>query len=60
MVDAVKVCLGVLHLVAIWHRNGLLPVNAEKCLLDATTNCDICPVLKHGPRSLTNVRVCGL
>jgi hypothetical protein len=25
----------------------------------ATNNCDICPVLKHGPRSLTYVRVCG-
>jgi hypothetical protein len=23
-------------------------------------NSDICPVLKHGPRSLTCVRVCGL
>ena len=29
-------------------------------LSDATTNSDICPVLKHGPRSLTNVQVCGL
>ncbi len=28
---------------------------------DLTTfNSDICPVLKHGPRSLMHMRVCGL
>ena len=49
-----------MQLVVNRHRKALFLVDAKMSAPDVTTNCDICPVLKHGPRSLTNVRVCGL
>ena len=41
-------------------RNVKVRHYADKvCFKSVTNNSDICPVLKHGPRSLTYVRVCG-
>ena len=44
---------------AIWLRKAFEPVDAEIGDTSAAINGDICPVLKHGPRSLTYMRVCG-
>ena len=44
---------------AIWLRKAFEPVDAEIVDTSAAINGDICPVLKHGPRSLTYMRVCG-
>ena len=60
MTAVVKVYSDSFQLVVIWRRNVLSLGNAEMRWSDATTNSDICPVLKHGPRSLTHVRVYGL
>ena len=49
-----------LQFVIIWSRKVVRCVNAELSISSAAINSDICPVLKHGPRSLTYVRVCGL
>ena len=43
-----------------WWRKAVFLGYAELRRSVATINSDICPVLKHGPRSLTHVRVCGL
>ena len=43
----------------IWFRTVLEPADAEKEETSAAINGDICPVLKHGPRSLTYMQVCG-
>ena len=44
---------------AIWRCKVIELVDAKIENPSAANNGDICPVLKHGPRSLTYMRVCG-
>ena len=41
----------------IWSRKVMTEADAKMSYHDVN-NCNICPVLKHGPRSLTYLRVC--
>ena len=43
----------------IWLRKAIESGDAKIEGPSAANNGDICPVLKHGPRSLTYMRVCG-
>ena len=56
---SVKAFRNDFQIVAILPRKDNPSGNAEMKISCAASNSDICPVLKHGPRSLTHVRVCG-